>query len=543
MIYNHFDKAKRTARSISSLCLLLILSFITACYEYDESDSTEAQKTVPLIFYLQSAGGHQTRAYIGDVTGSNAENYIGSIKVWLFDGENFVSYSERLDITGGNKVAMDIPQRLIGQTADLYIIANDGDGLDATTSLANLTTALLSTTKYTAANPTTEDNIGSGLPMSRIIKGCSITSTDGVQAKIDNDNVILITRAVSKIRFAFARTKDHTGQVLGITLNANQIASQEYIFPVDPATNTADYTSPYLGDLHANIVSGSYENTVMTLGSTDGTANPIVPYGDKTITEVYNANDPTIDPTIYTWANWSNSGEVSSMSNQQKAETYNALMDNYTCKTLYLRESDKQLEGKIYYRLSPTGTIKSATFKMISPSEVQDFARNHIWIVYGYFLGDKFNLIVQTIPWEDSFITLDYTETVSWKDEGEPDWTPTLTSANSSDEIIEGTTYKVIHTKGGDTPSMSFTLDSPQGWEWMAVLEPLTSGAGDFISFGDGSSVATGDVGLASTLNFRIATTSTSVVHRARLRLFVRTPSGDQSIEVQTVKFIISRNN
>ena len=281
----------------------------------------------------------------------------------------------------------------------------------------------------------------------------------------------------------------------------------------------------------------------MTLGSTDGSVNPIVPYGDMTITEVYNANDPTIDPTIYTWANWSTSDAASSLSNQQKAVTYNALMDNYTCKTLYLRESDKQLEGKIYYRLSPTGTIKSATFKMISPSEVQDFARNHIWIVYGYFLGDKFNLIVQTIPWEDSFITLDYTETVSWKDEGEPDWTPTLTSANSSTETIEGTNYTVIHTNGGDTPSMSFTLDSPQGWEWIAVLEPLTSGAGDFISFGDGSSVATGDVGLASTLSFRIATTSTSVVHRARLRLFVRTPSGDQSIEVQTVKFIISRNN
>ena len=33
------------------------------------------------------------------------------------------------------------------------------------------------------------------------------------------------------------------------------------------------------------------------------------------------------------------------------------------------------------------------------------------------------------------------------------------------------------------------------------------------------------------------------LLHRARLRLFVRTPSGDQSIEVQTVKFIISRNN
>ena len=547
MIYNHFDKAKRTARGIITLCLLCMMPFITACL--DREDELPDNSTVPLTFYLQTAGSQQTRAYIGDVPGSNPENYIGSIKAWLFADGNCVSYSERIDVTDGvNRVTMDIPQNLIGKTADLYIIANDGEGLGAGTGLNNLTTALLTSTKFTAANPTTEDNIGSGLPMSRIVKGCNITSADGIQAKIDDDNVILLTRAVSKIRFAFARTKEHPGEVLGITLNANQIASQEYIFPVDPATNTADYTDPYLGDLHANIVSGSYENTVMTIGigSTDVSADPIVPivpFGDKTITEVFSATDLTVDPTIYTWANWSTSEAVSSLSNQEKAVTYNELMNAYTIKNIYLRESDKQLEGKIYYRLSPTGTIKSATFRMISPSDVQDFARNHIWIVYGYFLGDKFNLIVQTIPWEDSFITLNYTETVSWKDGGEPVWTPTLTSDNSCDETIDGITYKVIHTNGGDTPSMSFTLDSPEGWQWIAVLEPLTSGAGDFISFADGTSVATGDVGLASTLNIKIATTSTSVVHRARLRLLVRTPSGDQSLEVQPVKYIISRNN
>ena len=37
-------------------------------------------------------------------------------------------------------------------------------------------------------------------------------------------------------------------------------AGGEYIFPVEPSdANEADYTLPYVGDLHANIVSNNYE--------------------------------------------------------------------------------------------------------------------------------------------------------------------------------------------------------------------------------------------------------------------------------------------
>ena len=119
---------------------------------------------------------------------------------------------------------------------------------------------------------------------------------------------------------------------------------------------------------------------------------------------------------------------------------------------------------------------------------------------------------------------------------------PALTDDNSGTETINGTDYTVLYVNGGDTPSLAFTLDAPVGWEWMAVLEPMTDGAGDFISFTGGSSVAHGSVGQASLLNFNISATSTTVTHRARLRLYVRTTSGDQSREVQSVKYIISRN-
>lgn len=538
MIYNHFDKTKRTVRGISSLCLLLILPFITACHDYDENDSAEVLKTVPLTFYLQSAS-QQTRAYIGDIESeANDEKAIYSVQVWLFDNGTNVGYTNEIV---NNKVTIDVPQSVVSKgSVDVYIIANGASGgitgLTATSTIADLTAATLGGMNFTPANPTTLVPSG-GLPMSRIVKGCTIDNS-GITPTL---GTIEVTRAVSKIRFAFAKTKDHKGEVLGIKINGNMIAASEYILPVEPnETNIADYTNPYLGDLHANIVSNSYVSDAMMLGSTDGTT-VLVPTAN--IQEVYDQNDDTKDPTIYTWANWSNSDVVSNMSNQDKAVTYNALMNTYVTNKVYLRETDKQLTGTIYYRLSSTGAVKSADFRMIQSSDVQDFARNHIWIVYGYFLGNKFNLIVQTIPWEDAYVSIDYTETVTWKDEGSPSWTPALDGSNSSEEQIGASTYTVVHTDAGDTPKLTFNIDSPQGWEWIAVLEPLTDGAGDFISFANGSLAATGSVGQPATLNFKIATTATSEVHRARLKLYVRTTSHDQSLEVQAVKYIISRSN
>ncbi len=554
MIHNHSDKVKRTVRAVFTLCPLLLLPFVTACYEYEDSDRTEAQKEVPLTFYLQPTN-HQTRAYVGDVAEEEGEDAIRSIKVWLFDGNTCVDYSENI---ANNKVTMSIPQSYVGQSVDVYIIANaksvgldnnDENALNGDTPLNTLKGAFFGGNYFGPAAPTTSVP-SDGLPMSRIVKNCPITlSEDGMKATLPE---ILITRAVSKIRFAFARTKDHTGQILGISLDGDQIAANEYIFPVDPDVYPNDYnyvtSSPhqYLGDYRANLVSDACQADAMKLGNVDLTTNAPAPEGTTplvtTIEEVVDENDPTLDPYAYEWTTWVNNHSGEGWDDQRRATEYNTLMDTYVTNEVYLRESHKQIKGWIYYRLSPNGDVKRQQFYMLAQSEVQDFARNHEWIVYGYFLGDKFNLKVQTIAWEDSWMTVDYTETIHWKEDGAPKWLPTLNNTNSTTESIDGTDFTVLLVNGGDEPSCAFTLDAPVGWEWLAVLEPLTEGASNYIYFLGGSETLTGSVGQASLISIKINDEYTSVTHRSRLRLYVRTPSGDQSREVPVWNYIISRN-
>ena len=179
-------------------------------------------------------------------------------------------------------------------------------------------------------------------------------------------------------------------------------------------------------------------------------------------------------------------------------------------------------------------TFRNYTSGVADENSEYDIVRNHHYnfIITSAETGHKLTLRVVTIPWEDAQkIEIDYTQTISWKDSGEPQWSVT--------PVTEGE-FEVINVEPGDTPTLTFTLDSPQGWQWLAVLEPLTDNANSFIQFQDGSSSATGSVGQPATLNFKITTDPASVNHRARLRLYVQTP-GSPSREVQ-VKYIISRS-
>ena len=66
---------------------------------------------------------------------------------------------------------------------------------------------------------------------------------------------------------------------------------------------------------------------------------------------------------------------------------------------VYLRESDKLLSGKIFYKVGNDVTQRSATFTM-SPNG--SFIRNHVWIVYGYFTSAQLQVeTVDVTPWED----------------------------------------------------------------------------------------------------------------------------------------------
>ena len=82
-------------KTINILASLLILSMtITSCKDFDEQP---ADNTSKLTFYLQTAS-EQTRAYEGTQAASELENAINTIKVWLYDGETKIGYTE--EITG-----------------------------------------------------------------------------------------------------------------------------------------------------------------------------------------------------------------------------------------------------------------------------------------------------------------------------------------------------------------------------------------------------------------------------------------------------------
>lgn len=396
------DKARKTAKRLNPLYLLTLLPLFSACYEYDDEDRAEALRTVPLTFYLQSAGSQQTRAYEGEVDGETAENAIKTIKVWFYKESNFVAYSDEID---NGKVTINVPNSAFSNgTVDAYIIANAesaGISLGRTSQLTQITGAIIATDKFGTATPVTAVPT-EGLPMSRIIKDLSL---------LDNNNEVKtdlgtydITRAVSKICFAFGMYKRDFGEIIGISLDGGQIATSEYIMPVEPSTaNTADYTNPYLGDLRSNIVAGSYEATELLFGTKNGT----------TALFASDAIYPTTtsdNPSNYTWTNWSAAYTGNA---NEKAQQYYSAVFPFVKQTVYLRESDKKLKGKIYYRYRiPTivnGTttytttdIKGATFEMDATSTVQDFARNHVWIVYSYFEGGKLYVNPTVAPWTNA---------------------------------------------------------------------------------------------------------------------------------------------
>lgn len=190
----------------------------------------------------------------------------------------------------------------------------------------------------------------------------------------------------------------------------------------------------------------------------------------------------------------------------------------------------------------PAGiAFKNYTNGVAEESSEYDIVRNHhyIFTITGAEVGHQLTLVVQTVPWDDESVTIDYTQTVSWKQGFEPDWT---TPGSTGKETIDGIEYDVLYVDGGNDLSCSFTLDAPQGWLWYAELEPLTEGAGNYITFADGTTLTSGSVGQAATLYLKIATGTTSTQHRSRLKMYVRTPSGDQSLEVNKLKCIISRS-
>ncbi|MBQ8126992.1 MAG: hypothetical protein IJ176_01180 [Prevotella sp.] len=359
------------------------------CSELEQDP--EALMSSPLTIYLQTPGEQFTRAYLGDVNAVSAEETLHSLRVWLFDNTNGQLLDFQSPETVGSSVTMSLPQYIVNQdrTVDVYVIGNaESAGLtDLTNAMTReqLEALMLTGTAFTPAAKT-QAVPATGLPYSQIKKDWQVTENKAVKTNLETIN---LTRAVSKVRFAFARQRFLGGvEVTGIKINGGVIAEEEKIFPLQ---STDNYAAPYNGDAKCNITADKYLADALLYGSdatgTDATVSALI-----TTTAITELDEP--EKSVY-----AESG--------MEPQAYDTYIDaTVGSKYLtYLRESDRQLTGSIYYRTEAGGEILKADFTM---DAADDFVRNHSWIVYAYFSGGKLYVKPMVADWIDT-PPLDYT--------------------------------------------------------------------------------------------------------------------------------------
>lgn len=369
-------------RHISFLTWLLsgmMLLMTGACSSSDEEgqESGADKKPVMLAIYVyapeQAAAAQkkaaQTRGDVGEVDANPAaEGEIKSLKIWIYESESgdSVRYFETKDVAALNQGQGTTYQIPVSDDfaknkpdVDVYVMANVtnancGVETDKDTERDELMTEAKIVKSKFGLSPLTTEVPTDGLPMAGKLTTQPVVG-DAPALRVGSLNAVStvpLTRAVSKLRFVFAKTTGQpTVSITSITMNAGMIPDEEYLF-----------TTPQSMTYNANA-------------------------GELLLSDIDDIAE-TDDPTDYIYFN-------------QDAQEYENLINTAASKEtpevtvrgpIYLRESDKQLAGTMTYTIDD-GEPQSVGFQM---QQAGDFSRNHTWIVYAYYAGSG-KLQVQTV--------------------------------------------------------------------------------------------------------------------------------------------------
>jgi len=366
---------------------MLLMS--AACSSSDDEEGQEGgvgKKPATLAIYVyapeRAAGAKKNavrrRADVGNVDAVNDEGEIRSLQLWIYENETgkYVGYlgtDEVASLNTGEGMTYQIPVSdefaANKPKVDVYVQANvkaancGVDPLDEKTTRAELMTgAKIVETKFGLSPLLTTEVPSEGLPMAgklttQSVEGDAPALRVGTMSEV---STVALTRAVSKLRFVFAKT---TGQpevsITGITLHTGMIPDEEYLFstPQSMTYNTSE---------------------------------------EKLLLSTISDIAATADPTVYIYFN-------------QDAQAYENLINGAGLTVhgpIYLRESDRQLAGTISYTIDG-GDEQTVPFQM---QQAGDFLRNHTWIIYAYYAGSG-KLQVQTVyvkNWENRIINYEF---------------------------------------------------------------------------------------------------------------------------------------
>ena len=351
------------------LCSMMTVLF-SACSSSDAAEgpkeATHQQPQLAIYVYApeQAAAKRNaapTRGDVGEVDAITNEGTIDSLQIWIYEQEtgNSVGYFSTKDVSALNQGQGTIYQIPVSDDfaskkpyVNVYVMANVtsancgiGTLNKETTRAALLEGAVIANEKF-GLEQNTRTVPDDGLPFAGMLTGEPVVG-DAPTLRVGTlsaVSTVQLTRAVSKLRFVFAKTAEQPEvKITSIKMNANMIPNVEYLFKT-PASMTYNTEAKEL-----------LSTTINDIAATD-------------------------DPTKYLYLG-------------QDAQEYENLINAAANKQpnpevtvegpIYLRESDKQLAGTITYTIGG-GEPQTADFAM---QQAGDFKRNHTWIVYAYYAG------------------------------------------------------------------------------------------------------------------------------------------------------------
>ena len=227
----------------------------------------------------------------------------------------------------------------------------------------------------TDGSPQATEVPATGLPISRVITNINVKNNiaDDAAAAAAKPVSVPLVRAVSKLHFYFARKTGKDTESVTVTrieVNGETLTEASPVFP-EAATNAEKDTKGLTGSL--NGLNYLTKNLIFGAIAT-------------------NKINPVADPKAYI------------RNNGERAQDYMIRLSKDIeegCRS-YLRETDKSITGKIYFKSNTSLAERSVEFEMT------DAYRNHELVVYGYFSGEAnldLNLQYYVANWNEKTAT------------------------------------------------------------------------------------------------------------------------------------------
>lgn len=392
-----FDFAKRKIcanqltsimKGIAALAPTLLLTLILTSCMSDGYTDTAAGKSDTYINLNVSTPTAQARANAPATTAGTSgtlgqnetspnpteEEKIYSIRVWAFksgaETEAPIGFKAEtgLNETGSHKVSMKLLRKAAGdlENIDLFILLNaESIGVLNDNNCNRMTRQELKNAVFDSNFGIKTDGTAqatvvpdAGLPISRVITNINVKNNiaDNAAAAAANPVSVPLVRAVSKLHFFFARKTGKDTESVTVTkieVNGETLTAASPVFP--EATTDAEKDTK---GLKGSFTGLTYLNS------------QILKFGEIATSKI----NAVTEPKDYI------------RSPTEKAQAYMTRLrkDIQEGCISYLRETNKTITGKIYFKSNEAVAERSVEFK------IPEAYRNHELVVYGYFSGEAF---------------------------------------------------------------------------------------------------------------------------------------------------------